>query len=109
MLKRLTIVATQSESVLYVQADYSPATDAFANPAEPVPDAPSSGTELVPQSTLPRLGLPRVAASGKDPYGNPRAPSRDVGLSSYLRPAEQYALTQRITDLPALAQVDVHA
>jgi hypothetical protein len=109
VLKRLTIVAAQSESVLYVQADYSPAADAFANSADAAPDAPSSGTELVPQSTSLRLGLPRNPTTGKDPYGNPRAQSRDVGLSSYLRPAEQYALTQRITDIRALAQIDVHA
>jgi hypothetical protein len=108
VLKRITIVAAQPESFLYLRADYSPAADAFATATDAPSDAPSSGTDLVPLSASMQLRLPSIAATGKDLYGNPRVQSRDGGLSSYLRPAEQYALTQRITDTPALAQIDVH-
>jgi len=109
VLKRITIVAAQPETVIYVRADYSSAADTFATAADAHPDAPSSGAVLLPLSPSRRLGFPKISATGKDLYGNPRVQSRDVGLSSYLRPAEQYALTQRITDTPALPQIDVRA
>jgi hypothetical protein len=119
ILRRVTIVAAQSESLLYLHADYASSAQTLTDSVvATVPqaskralswdeDADTSGsvkstaTELVPRRS-PSSAL-------KDPHGNPRAPTRDVGLSAYLKPTEQYALTQRITDAPAPIKIDVRA
>lgn len=81
------------------------------------PDAAGSGisgnlgganTALVASHSSFSDSLARVSGSSKDAFGNPHT-SGHGGLTSLLRPEEQYAQTQRILAAPDSVQLDVHA
>jgi hypothetical protein len=106
-LKRVTIVATQPDtSLVYVRADYVTRDKPPGQSADPTYRVPQPGTALppapvasTPVNTPDRIGslVPVLDSSGaKDIHGNQQSLARDTGLSAYLKPAEQYARTQRI-------------
>jgi hypothetical protein len=121
VLERLTIVSARPDSVVYVRADYAPAVSAFDDSVIAVvpqrststPQSRASAADALDETGNPgsRVSVLRAASgtvAGMDT--NPRPARRAGGLSAYLRPAEQYALTQRMADLPpAPARIDVRA
>jgi len=127
VLQRVTIVAARPDTtVLYLRADYSPATNAVRNAAATgAPRTasrlarPTSGAALDTGSTSSSTGATpgtspvvwQSASATRDAYGNAfSSNSSTPGLSSYLHPVEQYAQTQRILGVaPRVTQIDVHA
>jgi hypothetical protein len=113
VLKRLTIVATRPDTELvYVHADYADA----ASPASA--SSTSSGTSVVPTANQALAGAvsatfesaaSSTALTSRDSSGNIQSHRRDGGLSSYLRPVDQYARTQRNWSAPASVGLDVLA
>jgi len=121
VLRRVTMLTAWPDSTLvYVRADYAP-------PANPSPDnvvaiqpksivasahtgiseGAAAGTTLVAQ---PRRYSLSVRTHSRDVNGNPQSPSGGGGLSTYLKPEEQYAQTQRIlAGEPRTSHLDVHA
>ena len=90
VLERLTIVSARPDGVVYVRADYGPSAPADDRVVATVPAR--------------AVGTPAVGVAG-NPRGAPRG-----GISSYLKPAEQYALTQRLTDdRRPTSRIDLHA
>ncbi|MEA3150707.1 MAG: hypothetical protein QOD56_1646 [Gammaproteobacteria bacterium] len=108
-LKRVTIVATQPDAgIVYVRADYaarekSPGEPAAGTYGAPQPTStalttlsnPVASTPWTPDRTGSLVPSPGSSAA-KDTYGNQQSLARDTGLTAYLKPAEQYARTQRI-------------
>jgi hypothetical protein len=139
VLQRVTIVASQPDSVVYLRADYSSAAAAdthsartssggsSASVADRLVDADialdtttsqtasrntGNGTALVRQGpgTALQTIAPQTYGGARDGYGNALPGSRDTGISTYLPPVEQYARTQRMSAGPALPQyIDVLA
>lgn len=134
VLQRVTIVAARPDTtVVYLRADYSPATTGASDsgvtyvprnasrPALPGAgdaalgsESPTSANTSLPttagRSSGTSLVLRPVGAT-RDAYGNSVSSSSTTpGISSYLHPAEQYAQTQRILGItPRVPQIDVHA
>jgi hypothetical protein len=115
VLKRVTIVAAQPDSsLLYLRADYASSDDSHsAGTLSAKAGTPSAGGGTTSQSLVPSSSRSLVssdpAAGVRDAYGN-SAQSRDVALSSYLKPVEQYAQTQRIlSPASAATHIDVRA
>jgi hypothetical protein len=131
VLKRVTIVAARSDAVVVVRADYSSKTDEApadsGTPGNAVTTLLRAGSAM---ATLPRpisqetgnsdsaggstrgglATVAKVSGAKRDAYGNLQAANRDGGASSYLKPAEQYARTQRIlVATPEAGHIDVHA
>jgi hypothetical protein len=114
VLKRVTIVAAQPDSsLLYLRADYASSDDSHPATAtlSAKAGAPSAGGGGTSQSLVPSSSRSLVSSAPsaglRDAYGN-SAKSRDVGLSSYLKPVEQYAQTQRIlSPASAATHIDV--
>lgn len=101
VLRRITIVSAHPQSVFYLRAEFSSsASAAFAD----------SIVATVPQSS-PRTAHADAHPGALDgvPPGIPGAPRRHEGLSAYLRPTEQYARNQRLSDSPPRTTLDVHA
>jgi hypothetical protein len=104
-LKRVTIVATQPDAgIVYVRADYAaretaPGVSAAAISGTPQPSTTTLATTSNPVASTPwtpdRTGslVPSPDSSGAK---DQQSLARDTGLSAYLKPAEQYARTQRI-------------
>jgi hypothetical protein len=80
------LTAWPDSTLVYVRADYAPPANAYSD-------------SVVAIQTHPR-----------DVNGNPQSPSGGGELSSYLKPEEQYAQTQRIlAGEPRTSHLDVHA
>jgi hypothetical protein len=121
VLQRVTMVTALPDSTLvYLRADYGRQADtapdnvvATQAKAQPLDHDASAGAEspAASGSALVTSQQPRPArlSNMKDGYGNPQTQDQG-GLSSHLRPEEQYAQTQRIlTAAPHAMQLDVHA
>ncbi len=120
VLSRLTVVSARPDSLIYVQAEYSaPAASASGaviprtGSAASLPNSLSRSDLVATSRAIQPIEPVTLDNSGasRDAYGNPQTPSRDVGLSSYLRPEQQYAQTQRLAGdaPPAALYLDVHA
>ncbi len=132
VLQRVTMVTALPDSTLvYLRADYARQSDVVPDnvvatqpkAAPPQSKAPTrdydvsdgskdpvTGNAIVASPRPFAAGLARLSgASAKDAFGNPQLLSQG-GLSSQLRPEEQYAQTQRILgEVPYRAHLDVHA
>jgi len=120
-LSRVTIVATQPDtSVVYLRADYSPhGGDAVGGPI--TYGALSSGTAVAAQTSTAATNAPRgstttsyALASSSAVRSSSGGTSRYSGTSSSsylnLKPAEQYAFTQRIlSSTPVVQHIDAYA
>ena len=121
-LKRVTIVAAQPDaSVLYLRAEYADTTADVGSRAA-AGRASAAGASKTPVATAPnsvspsrgvavsRTALLPAYSNGRDEYGNIRGNVSEVSLSSYLKPAEQYAQTQRLLGTtPHPSYIDVLA
>jgi hypothetical protein len=128
MLRRVTMMTALPDSTLvYVRADYAPAADAargsvVATQPKSIASSAQAGSveggAFGAASNGALVTLPRSAQSGptgisdtsRDVHGNPQSISGHGALSSYLRPEEQYAQTQRLlAAAPPALHLDVHA
>jgi len=110
VLQRVTIVAARpDDTLIYVSADYAQAlgvagtqTAAYAGRTYAAPGGASRSNAVA--------AVAPTSSSARDNFGN--LVSRNLGstLTSYLKPAEQYARTQRmLSDVPRVQQIDVYA
>lgn len=120
-LQRVTIAASQTDTVVYLRANYGSGAssssthasaarapggrrlaalvDASAGQDPTVEDAAARTVSAAPggfSTSSALVSQPRTYGSPRDGYGNALYSSRDAGISSYLPPVEQYARTQRL-------------
>jgi hypothetical protein len=116
-LSRVTIVATQPDTtVVYLRADYTPsASDSIGGGISYGGLASATGVDARTQTSNGVTAAPRASANPS--YA---VTSSSTGTSSYsgtssssylnLKPAEQYAFTQRILSLaPVVQHIDAYA
>jgi len=109
VLERVTIVSARPDGVVYVRADYQRSAEAFDSSV--VATVPKRPDAPVPAESDPPTALEAASGSGELVVLQPPANAgRTGGLTSYLKPTEQYALTQRLTDTGRRpSRIDVHA
>ncbi len=94
-LSRVTIVATQPDTtVVYLRADYTPSRTLTSNGVTAAPRASANPSYAVTSSST---GTSSYSGTSSSSYLN-------------LKPAEQYAFTQRILSLaPVVQHIDAYA